>query len=108
MVAVIYKVKQNDKIVEDESKNKTVQAEEESIKEIKLGMAGFDTINPILSQNKYVQEISRIIYEPLFELDAEYKLQKCLVIDWAKTSATTYLIKLRNDIKWSDGSQLTV
>ena len=108
MVAVIYKVKQNDKIVEDESKNKTVQAEEESIKEIKLGMAGFDTINPILSQNKYVQEISRIIYEPLFELDGEYKLKKCLSSDWAKTSSTTYLIKIQKNIEWSDGEKFTV
>ena len=65
-------------------------------------------MNPILSQNKHVQEISRIIFEPLFERDEEYKLQKCLVTDWAKTSENTYLIKIRNDIKWSDGSQLVI
>ena len=55
-----------------------------------------------------MQEISRIIYEPLFELDSEYKLQKCLAKDWAKTSSTTYLIKIRNDIKWSDGTDFSV
>ena len=63
IVAVIYKVKQNDKKVSEEPK---VTVEEDVIRERNLGIAGFDTVNPILSQNKYVQEISRIIYEPLF------------------------------------------
>ena len=105
IVAVIYKVKQNDKTVNEEPK---VTVEEDVIKEINLGIAGFDTVNPIVSQNKYVQEISRIIYEPLFELDGEYKLKKCLASDWAKTSTTTYLIKIQKNIEWSDGEKFTV
>ena len=105
IVAVIYKVKQNDKKVSEEPK---VTVEEDVIREINLGIAGFDTVNPILSQNKYVQEISRIIYEPLFELDGEYKLKKCLASDWAKTSPTTYLIKIQKNIEWSDGEKFTV
>ena len=51
--------------------------EEEITKEITLGVAEFDTMNPILSQNKHIQEISRIIFEPLLEIDKDYKLQKC-------------------------------
>ena len=81
--------------------------EEETIKEITLGIAEFDTMNPILSQNRQVQEICKIIYEPLLELDAEYKIQKCLAKDWAKTAETTYLVRLRDDVKWSDGQNLT-
>lgn len=107
VIAVIYELNKSDQNNVEEQKQSTT-TEEEMIKEITLGIAAFDTINPILSQNKQVQEISRIIYEPLFELDSEYKLQKCLVKDWAKTSATTYLIKIKNDIKWSDGNQFSV
>ena len=107
VIAVIYELNKSDQNNVEEQKQSTT-TEEEMIKEITLGIASFDTINPILSQNKQVQEISRIIYEPLFELDSEYKLQKCLVKDWAKTSATTYLIKIKNDIKWSDGNQFSV
>lgn len=81
--------------------------EDEIVKEINLGIAEYDTINPILSGNKYVQEIARIIYDPLLELDEEYKIKNCLVKDWAKTSEVTYLLKLREDIKWSDGQQFT-
>ena len=107
IIAVIYELNQSDETPVEEQQSQT-STEEEMIKEITLGIASFDTINPILSQNKHVQEISRIIYEPLFELDSEYKLQKCLAKDWAKTSNTTYLIKIRNDVKWSDGTQFTV
>ena len=106
VVAVIYKSNESEDVQIEEPT--TSQAEEEIVKEITLGVAEFDTMNPILSQNKHVQEISRIIFEPLLELDGEYKLQKCLAKDWAKTSETTYLVKIRNDVKWSDGSQFVV
>lgn len=106
IIAVIYESNKSNETQTEEQH--TSSTEEEMIKEITLGIASFDTINPILSQNKQVQEISRIIYEPLFELDSEYKLQKCLAKDWAKTSATTYLIKIRNDVKWSDGTPFTI
>lgn len=106
IIAVIYKVNQKHETnIEQPASSKT---EEEIIKEINLGIAEFDTMNPILSSNKHVQEISRLIYEPLLELDEEYKLQKCLAKDWAKTSETTYLVKIRDDVKWSDGNQFTV
>ena len=100
IIAVVYKVNKKEEIKE-ENKTNVISTEEEVIKEMNLGIASFDTINPILSNNKHVQEISRIIYEPLFEVDNEYKLQKCLAKDWAKTSATTYLIKIQKDIKWN-------
>ena len=106
IIAVIYKVNEKqENLVEEPT---TSEVEEEIVKEINLGVAEFDTMNPILSQNKHIQEISRIIYEPLLELDEEYKLQKCLAKDWAKTSPTTYLVKIRNDVKWSDGSEFTI
>ena len=106
VVAVIYKSNETENVqIEEPTMSKN---EEDIVKEITLGIAEFDTINPLLSQNKHVQEISKIIFEPLLELDEEYKLQKCLAKDWAKTSGNTYLVKIRNDIKWSDGSQLLI
>ena len=108
IVFVIYKLT-NNKTDESEGQATIEQTESENeiIKEISLGIAEFDTINPILSKNKYIQEITKIIYEPLLELDSEYKIQNCLASEWAKTSETTYLIKLKNDIKWSNGENLT-
>lgn len=104
----IYKINKGEDNVPEEV-NKTNEIEEdEQIKEITLGIAEYDTINPILSNNKYVQEISKIIYDSLLEIDEEYKIKNSLAKDWAKTSGTTYLIKLRDDVKWSDGQQLTI
>lgn len=103
---VIYKVNKDEESKVGEPT--TTNTEEEIVKEITLGVAEFDTMNPILSQNKHVQEISRIIFEPLLELDEQYKLQKCLAEDWAKTGETTYLVKIKDDVKWSDGTQLLV
>ena len=106
IIAVIYKSNKPEEIKMEEPV--VSHDEEEIVKEINLGIAEFDTMNPILSYNKHVQEISRIIFEPLLEVDEEYKLQKCLAKDWAKTSENTYLVKIRDDIKWSDGTQFVV
>ena len=72
--AVIYKENKTEETKTEEPT--TNKVEEEIVKEITLGVAEFDTMNPILSQNKHIQEISRIIFEPLLELDEQYKLQK--------------------------------
>ena len=40
-------------------------------------------------------------------LTKEYKLETCLAKEWAKQNETTYLIKLRDDKKWSDGQKFT-
>ena len=81
--------------------------EDETIKEINLGVAQFDSINPLLSNNKQVQEITKIIFEPMLQINNEYKIEKCLAKDWAKTSETQYIIKLDDTIQWSDGNKLT-
>lgn len=108
IIAVIYK-ENKEEIPENEEETISSYADEDDIvKEITLGIAEFDTMNPILSQNKQIQEISRIIYEPLLELDEQYKIKKCLAKDWAKTSETTYLVKIRDDVLWSDGTKLSV
>ena len=78
---------------------------EEKIREIKLGIAQMDTMNPILSNNKNVQNITKLIYEPLVNLTSDYKAEPCLAKEWAKQSDNSYLIKLRENAKWSDGQK---
>lgn len=77
------------------------------IKELKLGIVSFDSINPILSKNKSVQDFSKLIFEPLMSLSSDYKLQLVLASEWAKQNDKVYLIKLKNDKKWSDGKSFT-
>ncbi len=75
--------------------------------DLRLAIAELDTINPILSHNRNVQEITKIIYEPLVTLNENYKLEYCLAEEIAKIDEITYVIKLKKGILWEDNSNLT-
>ena len=106
MIFAIVKIKSEDQKKESQI-YETKKETEEEVKEIKLGIASFDSINPILSKNKNVQDISKLIFEPLMTLTSDYKLETCLAKEWAKQNETTYIIKLKDDRKWSDGNKFT-
>ena len=106
MVFAIVKIK-TDEQKKEAQVYETREETEEEITEIKLGVASFDSINPILSKNKNVQDISKIIFEPLMTLKSDYKIENCLAKECAKQNETTYIIKLRDDKKWSDGEKFT-
>ena len=74
---------------------------------IRLGVSNFDTINPITTRNKQMISINQLVYEPLLELDSEYKLSLCLAKEYAKTAATTYILKVDNGVKWSSGTSFS-
>lgn len=76
-------------------------------KDLRLAIAELDTINPITSNNRNVQEITKIIYEPLVNLDENYKKEYCLAEEIAKVDELNYVIKLRKGVLWSDGSPFT-
>lgn len=101
-------------IYQEDSKkqNATVPVEEikqepNIAKDLRLAIAGYDTINPILSNNKNVQDVTKLIFEPLLTLDENYKLQSCLATEWSQVGDTAYLLKLRTDVKWQDGTKFT-
>ena len=72
---------------------------------IRIGIINFDNINPILSNNSNIQNVSRLLFEPLINLTEDYKLEPCLATEWTKTEKNTYLIKLRENVKWQDGNK---
>ena len=80
--------------------------QEYEVKDLRLGISNFDTINPLLSNNKEVLNIDKLVFEPLMKIDENYKLQNCLAKECSKTSATTYVLKIDNDKRWQDGSQV--
>ena len=98
--------KQNNK----EETNKIIELPEEEIEmitNIRIPVIAFDTINPILSNNQNIQDISRLIYEPLINITNDNKIELCLAKEWTKQTQTSYVIKLKENIKWQDGSILT-
>lgn len=105
-IYTIVKSVRDDKIAKDEeldqtSKVSTIQ------KDLRLAIAELDNINPILSNNKNVQEITKVVYEPLVTLDEHYKLEYCLATEIAKQDDVTYIVKLRKGVLWHDNSNFT-
>lgn len=92
-----------------ENKNVTQEIEENTnvVKELRLAISELDTINPIISHNKHVQEISKIIFDSLIKLKEDYTKEYALAEEISKTNEITYIIKLKQDVKWSDGTNLT-
>lgn len=106
LIFAIYKINSKEEKVNNNNTETNIE-NEEIVTELKLGIAEFDTINPILSNNKYVQDISKLIFNSLVTINEEYKIEEDLATEWAKTGTTEYLIKLRKDVKWSDGTEFT-
>ena len=72
---------------------------------IRIGMIEFDNMNPILSNNKNVQDVSRLIFDPLFTLTEDYKLKESLATECSKLDNKTFVIKLRENVIWQDGNR---
>lgn len=79
---------------------------EEYSKEITIGISDYDNINPLITNNKEIINIDKLIFEPLIELDENYKIKLCLAKECAKISSSSYVIKINNEIKWNDGENL--
>lgn len=92
---------------EEDSNNQITEKTSQTITDLRMEIVNYDTINPLLSNNRNVQEIAKLIYEPLIELDENYKLKPCLAKEWAKSGDTSYVIKLRNNVRWQDGTAFT-
>lgn len=75
----------------------------EIITNMRLGISDFDTMNPLLSKNKNVQFYDKLIFEALLTVEQDFSLSPCLATEYSKTGNTSYIIKLRKDVKWQDG-----
>lgn len=103
----VYYIYDKNNNIEDNVEDTNQTQEATVLTDLRLGIAGFDTMNPILSNNKNIQDISKLIFEPLLDLDYEYRIKPCLSKEWSKIDDTTYLLKLKDNIKWQDGQKFT-
>ena len=75
--------------------------------DLRFAISGYDTINPLLTNNRNVQEITKVIYDSLVTLDGNYKLKFGLAEEIAQTDETTYIIKMRKGVLWEDKTNFT-
>ena len=108
MAFAIYKVNYKDLEEQSQSEeNATTSSNLEKGTELTLAISEFDTINPIITSNKKVQDITKIIYESLVNITEDGKAEGCLAKEWETTDNLTYIVKLKTGIKWTDGSYFT-
>ena len=81
--------------------------EENIIRDIRLSLTNYDTMNPLLTKNKEILNIDTLIFEPLFTLSQDYQLQPCLAKECSKTGDNIYVIKTANNVSWHDGTPFT-
>ncbi len=74
--------------------------------DIRLGISNYDTINPLITNNKEILNIDKLIFEPLINITKDYKLEMCLATECSKISETAYVVKIDNNKKWQDGASL--
>ena len=75
--------------------------------QITLAISQFDTINPIITKNKQVQDVTKLIFESLINITSDGKVEPYLAKEWETTDNLTYIVKLKTGIKWSDGNYFT-
>ena len=96
----------NDIALKNETVSKSlIIGENEKITELKLGISEYDTFDPILTKNKDIQYISKLVYDSLFTIKEDYSIKNCLAIECSQISDTSYIIKLREDAYWSNGEK---
>ena len=67
-----------------------------------------ETADPITCDDGVQKTLGTLMYEGLFALDPKFRPQNLLAADWSYSSSKrTYTITLREDVLFSDGSELT-
>ena len=106
IIYAAYKIYNNSNTIDEQIVQKE-EAEEQMIKDIRLAVSNYDTINPLITNNREILNIDTLIFEPLFIITKDYNLEPCLATEWSKTGDKIYVIKVDNNIKWSDNSYFT-
>lgn len=101
-VYIIYKDNKNEKILAN-AKKADIKIDEE----FNIGVCNFDTINPVLTQNKDVQYIDKLIFNSLVDISKDFKIENNLAEEISKINDTTYIVKIKENITWHDGVYFT-
>lgn len=67
----------------------------------------FETLNPILATTGSELAASRLLFSGLFDYDQTGSIRPALAVSIDTTDTKTYIIHLRDGVKWSDGTPFT-
>src|ERR1700680_2085609 len=66
-----------------------------------------NSMDPYARQETFLLLFDMSFYEPLVRRDREMKLEPGLAIEWKQTDPTTWRFKLRQGVKFHDGTPFT-
>ena len=92
---------------EENQQNEVIADNVAIVDNLKMGISEYDTINPILTKNKEIINLNKLIFEPLINLTSDYQIENNLIESITKINDTKYQINLKQGIKWQDGTTLT-
>lgn len=105
MSFAIYRVNTQNETDETETNDTTVSVtNSEKGTDLTLGISEFDTINPIITQNKKVQDVTKLIFESLVNITEDGKVEPLLAKEWETSDNITYIVRLNSGIQWTDGT----
>jgi len=105
IINVVFFASQYKKLQKNNEANIGISNTEESIN---LLVIAPDYFNPLVSQNKYIQNISKLVFNGLTEIDSELKAKNCLAKTITPdTSLMTWEIVLNDSIYFHNGTKLT-
>lgn len=81
--------------------------DENYVPELKLPLIEVDSLNPLLTKNRQVSNTLSFIYEPLIGLDNTNKLVPMLAVEWMEKDDLTWILKLRQNVKWHSEKSFT-
>ena len=107
VLVAIYFIFQNKQQTLENTQQEMNYETEEMITNIRLGISEFDSIQPLVTQNREVIYLSQLIFEPLLTITQDGKIEPCLAKEWSKVEDKIYVIKLKENVVWQDGSSFT-
>lgn len=96
-------------MVKDNNENEYIEEEsgDNYVHELNIPIMEIDSLNPILTYNKQVLDLMKLVYEPLININQDESLEPSLAIEWAQKSDNNWIIKLRKGVKWHNNSNFT-
>lgn len=106
IIIVIYYFYNKEEKQEDTNIGVPAEIIEES-SNLRIGISNFDNLNPLISKNQNIQDVSKLIYEPLFNISDDFRIKNALGVEVSKADSKVYFVKLREDVKWHNGEEFT-
>ncbi|WP_113675000.1 peptide ABC transporter substrate-binding protein [Vallitalea guaymasensis] len=98
---------ENTQVNQQDEKEKVVEATPEFGGELKLLMRDPSTLNPLLNTDRTVDQVLKLVFDSLFELDDKEKPVPNLVDSYQLSdSGTTITITLKKNVLFHDGEEL--